>query len=119
MKKILLTAGLLLTMTMGFAVNAADNFAVGFEDLPLMPGLTQVEDATVTFDTPAGRIIRTDAVAEKKSVEDITAFYAKTLPALGWKRQTDTVYIRENEKLTIKMTKVNPPSVSFELVSQK
>jgi len=78
------------------------NFLSGFEDLPLMPGLTQVPDAGTMFDTPSGRVVEAYAKG-KVAVADVAAFYDKTLPHLGWKKVTSHRYRREDEVLDLEI----------------
>jgi len=79
-------------------------FVAGFEDLPLMPGLTQVTDAGIMFDTPSGRIVEAYANG-KVPAKDVAAFYARTLPHLGWKKLSDYRYRREGEVLDLEIGK--------------
>lgn len=75
-------------------------FVAGFEDLPLMPGLAQGQDTGTVFDTPAGRVI--EAYADGSvAAADVDAFYAQTLPQLGWRQLSDHRYRREGEILEI------------------
>lgn len=76
------------------------DFLAGFADLPLMPGLSAVEDAGLVFDSPSGRIAEAYATG-LVAREAVTAFYRDTLPALGWERQADNRFVREGEELTI------------------
>jgi len=78
---------------------AADRFFSGIDDLPVMPGLEQVADAGMVFDTPAGRIVE---VAARGSVTraKVQAFYNGVLPQLGW-RKADGVWRREGERLRL------------------
>lgn len=84
---------------------AADGFVVGFEDLPLMDGLSMSEDDAVSFDSPTGRIV--DATAQglltegKLAKAKVHAFYKATLPQLGWTARANGVYQREGETLKI------------------
>lgn len=111
-----LAAGAALAWTLGTAAlaspparaaeegaGAAQPFVAGFEDLPLMPGLTQIPDAGVVFDTPSGRIV--EAYAEGPVArEEVTAFYARTLPQLGWEPAGEARYRREGELLRLEFT---------------
>ena len=79
---------------------AAERFVDGFEDLPLMPSLTLIPEAAMAFDTVGGRIIV--AAAEGQTTMDaVRAFYAATLPQLGWQRTGDDQWQREDEELTL------------------
>lgn len=79
---------------------AAGEFLSGFDDLPVMPGLSAVDGAGIVFDTPAGRIIEGYA-AGKVSRDQVRRFYGETLPQLGWKRFNETEFRREGERLKI------------------
>ena len=63
-----------------------DDFVSGFEDLPLMTGLIQLEDGAVSFDSPSGRIVEAYAESPTLTVEKILTFYSDALPQLGWKK---------------------------------
>lgn len=79
---------------------AAEGFLGVYEDLPLAPGLSEVSGAGLAFDSPSGRIVEGYAKGAVKA-GDILKFYATTLPQLGWTRETDTLYRREAEVLTL------------------
>jgi len=70
------------------------------EDLPLMPGLSEIEGAGVVFDKPDGRIVEAFAQGEVARNE-VLAFYRKTLPQLGWRAQGDAGFQRESETLSL------------------
>ena len=97
----------------------------GFEDLPLMDGLKQAEDASVSFDSPSGRIIEAYAQSNTISKQKIADFYNKTLPQLGWSRisgkgkAASVSYTREGEMLTISIDDGTPASVRFELMTRE
>ncbi len=109
-----------------FAVRAEKaEFVSGFEDLPLMPGLVEHDDTGVSFDTPGGRIIEAYAETSRLSEKDIFAFYAKTLPQLGWKPKTKSGtsgaherYGRDGEILDISVENGSPVIVRFELTTE-
>jgi len=91
----------------GGAAAAAESFVAGFEDLPLMPGLTQITGQGVVFDTPSGRIV--EAYAEGPvAAAQVLSFYARTLPQLGWRRVRDSRYRREGEELSLDVTEARP-----------
>ena len=100
-------------------------FMSGFEDLPLMDGLKQAEDAAVSFDTPSGRIIEAYAQSSDIGERKIKDFYNRTLPQLGWKKlsgknkDSSVSYAREGEVLTISVDDGTPVSVRFELMTRE
>lgn len=97
----------------------------GFEDLPLMDGLKQSEEAPVSFDSPGGRIIEAYAQSDRIEKQEVMDFYDKTLPQLGWSRlkketkQSSFSYMREGEKLTISVDDGVSATVRFELMTME
>jgi hypothetical protein len=85
-----------------FAVGAmADTaFVDGFDDLPLVPGLSQEPGRVVQFDSPYGRILESWATGSLKS-EAVLSFYKKTLPQLGWTADSAERFHRDNEVLIL------------------
>jgi hypothetical protein len=78
----------------------AQGFLSAYEDLPLAPGLEEVPNSGIAFDSPGGRIVEAYAKGAAKAAE-ILKFYATTLPQLGWTRESDTRYRRDAELLTL------------------
>lgn len=84
------------------------------EDMPLMEGLAETGDGGIVFDKPAGRIVR--SVAEGDVAPGaVRAFYAETLPQLGWTRASEyelidglLIFRREGEQLEIQIVSVSP-----------
>jgi hypothetical protein len=87
-------------LLLGAPLAAAGEFLAGFDDLPVMPGLSAVDGAGIVFDTPAGRIIEGYA-AGPVTKESVDRFYDKTLPQLGWKEVAKNEFRREGEHLKI------------------
>jgi hypothetical protein len=79
---------------------SAQRFVEGVEDLPLMQGLEPVPDSALSFDAPEGRIVVAYARGSV-SAEAVLAFYAATLPQLGWQRLAERSYGREAERLSL------------------
>jgi hypothetical protein len=79
---------------------AGEAFLTAIEDVPLAPGLTEQATGGMVFDSPTGRIV--EAVASGTvPAEQISAFYAQTLPQLGWSNAGKMTFKRENETLRI------------------
>jgi hypothetical protein len=91
------------------AVRADDAFVAGFEDLPLMVGLTIAEEGSMRFATGGGRIVEAWAVGQSSEAA-VLAFYRDTLPQLGWRAKGElssgqpAVFTREGEQLIIAVT---------------
>lgn len=100
-------------------------FVSGFEDLPLMEGLSEHDGTGVSFDTPAGRIVEAYAESYRLTAKGILGFYARTLPQLGWRAQqraassdTRASYVRDGETLNVFVENGSPVIVRFELTSR-
>ena len=93
---------MLLVLSAGGRAVAEGGFIAGVEDLPLMPGLTEIADAGMVFDKPSGRIV--EAFAEGPVTEQAVAeFYGTTLPQLGWQAGPGLSFQREGEQLQIEV----------------
>lgn len=96
-----------LALTLGAPdrpVLAADAaFLAGVEDVPLMPGLAEVEGAATVFDAPQGRIVETFA-AGSVSADEVRSFYGQTLPQLGWTAASALEFRRAGERLSLEIT---------------
>ena len=79
---------------------AADEFVAGTEDVPLMPGLKPIPNSDVVFDEPEGRIVeaRAEGATTRAKVE---AFYAASLPPLGWRPAGRDQWRRDAERLKL------------------
>lgn len=73
-------------------------------DLPLPPGLSEDQSARVVFDKPEGRIVET-AASGPATPGEVDAFYARTLPALGWQARADGVWSRGEEVLQMTVSR--------------
>jgi hypothetical protein len=116
---VVLMLGLPIGLPLLGAPAAADTaFVTGVEDLPLMPGLAEIEGAATVFDAPQGRIVETFA-AGAVSADDVRAFYGQTLPQLGWTASGPTEFRREGERLTLEITAAaSTTTVRFTLAPQ-
>lgn len=87
------------------AYGADTQFFELLNDIPIMPGLEEIQNNTLVFDKAAGRIVQIDAFAHqnnpKLNTDSIMSFYDESLPQLGWQKVQKHTYIRENEKLEI------------------
>jgi hypothetical protein len=100
---------LLLSLLIGLTAPglAAEAFVAGIEDLPLMPGLQSLAAENVVFDAPGGRVV--EAWAEGDATrEAVLAFYASTLPQLGWTQATPQSFRREGERLQLEFPASGP-----------
>ena len=108
-----LTALLLASAPAG----AAGAFLNEYEDLPLAPGLSEGPGGML-FDAPNGRIVEAQASGDV-SAQQVLSFYAQTLPQLGWDKQSDNLFRRDNELLRIDVDGSRRPTVvRFSVVPQ-
>ena len=98
--------------------HAAERFVDGIEDLPLMPGMENVPDASLAFDTDTGRIVVAFAEEAQAGAMDFSAvvgFYASTMPQLGWTAaalsEKMVRWTREGEELILEAVAVRPELV--------
>ncbi len=91
---------LLLLLSAPLAPAQAADFVAGTEDVPLMPGLTPIAGSSLVFDKPEGRIVEAQA-AGKVTRGAVHAFYARTLPQLGWQASGADRWRREDEVLRL------------------
>lgn len=97
-----------------------DVFVPGFEDIPLMQGLTEAGESVASFDSPSGRFIQVYMVADKTLKKTkILSFYKEALIPLGWeKTKTPYCFKREDEVLCLDISgEVGNLIVKFELNS--
>lgn len=81
---------------------AEEGFSAAVSDLPLMPGLAEIPSSVIVFDKPTGRIVELDAEGRVAPAE-VAAFYARTLPQLGWTAAGGNRYRREDEQLALQV----------------
>lgn len=93
----------LLALFAGGAV-ADSAYLADVDDLPLPPGLSEDESARVVFDKPEGRIVEAQA-SGSGTPSSVSAFYADTLPALGWLARGDGAWSRGGEMLQLTLSR--------------
>lgn len=99
----------------GKTVTVAPAYSSIAADLPLMPGLTERPDSLVLFDKAEGRIAEITMTSTQSQI-DVLAYYAETLPALGWYAENPQVWRRRGEELTVRFN--DDKSVTFHLEPQ-
>lgn len=68
-----------------------------------MEGFEELEDQTLVFDKPAGRIVESFAVAGDVTAAQAVSFYRNILPQLGWHEESKTHFVRNEEQLFLKI----------------
>lgn len=106
MRATFLSLALMASLIAGGSASAATRFASAVEDLPLMAGLD--ETASAPFETAQGRIVRVEAAGSVRA-DAVRAYYAETLPQLGWRRTGDAetlTFTRAGERLVVRVEPV-------------
>ena len=81
---------------------SAEITVYGFQNIPLMSKLTQVDEKCFLFDTPYGRIIHSFAKGRVKE-EEVSNFYRVTLAELGWEESELLKFFRDGEYLRVEI----------------
>ena len=78
----------------------AQSFFSGLPDIPLMAGLTELEERALSFDKAEGRILSAAAALDDSvSIDEVEHFYLQSLPQFGWKIGENGSFIRGGEVL--------------------
>jgi hypothetical protein len=91
---------ILCLMLAPLAVLAGQAFLSAIEDVPLPPGLTEAAAGGMVFDSPSGRIVEAAATGSV-GADQVSKFYAETLPQLGWQETGRLTFKRDTETLRI------------------
>jgi hypothetical protein len=104
--KIILCCLALLQVAVPVYAQQATAFSVVITDLPLMDDMVEDEADDFVFDKAEGRILQTSAIVSDSMPAEIEAFYAVTLPQMGWARVSDHDYRRAGEVLHIQTERI-------------
>ena len=112
----------LLAVMCGFSMNdmiaggpissaqAETSPATWVADVPIMPLLDIEKGLGFAFDNPEGRVV-TIYLSGKAERNRVMAYYDQALAPLGWTKQSNNLWHRRNESLTINKT----PSATLDL----
>ncbi len=84
------------------AIQMPVQFFAGNQDIPLMPGLVELEARSFSYDKPEGEITEMVARMDGVTAEQVLYYYEVTLPQFGWNRIIDAKggsFYRKNEHL--------------------
>lgn len=104
------TPSLIILATIVFNVSAARAAPEFFEtlyDIPLMIGMSEVEEEALNFDKPSGRISKAAGLIVNSNPQAIETYYDATLKQMGWQRTENLTYMRKQERLKINISKSN------------
>jgi hypothetical protein len=100
---VVLTAALLVLAAPVAPVAAqGPAYLADVDDLPLAPGLVEDTEGRIAFDKPEGRIVQAVASGAADPAA-VRAFYAETLPALGWQPGAEQTWTRGKETLRLNL----------------
>lgn len=77
-------------------------FFMSLEDIPLMQGLTELPDRTVSYDKPEGKIVESVASMQGITRAQVLNYYRAVLPQFGWQIMDEgNMYFRGHEYIEI------------------
>ena len=76
-------------------------------DIPVMLGLIELKEQSMSFDKLEGRLAYATALGRNVSQQGVLTFYGQALPQMGWRQLTAASFVREEEKLEILYEKTN------------
>ena len=91
---------ILLVFLSSLSLQARSNFFNDLDDVPIMQGMTMIDNSNIIFDSPLGKFVELYAISNNTS-QDIISFYRQALPELGWKEIKNNQFSRDNEQLTL------------------
>lgn len=120
--KIYLRLGILfMTGLLAFNSQAA-TFINGLEDVPVMEGLSQIPNDSITFGNEESRLVEAILTSDKLKFAQVEKFYKETLPQMGWKCQKETnrliTFYREGEVLEMVRESVSPLKIRITVKSR-
>ena len=91
-------------------VLSKETIVYGFDNLPLIDGLNQIDDKCFLFDTPYGRIIHAFAIGKLDRIK-VASFYNTTLTQLGWREVEQMKFYRDGEYLRVEVESLEDKNI--------
>lgn len=95
----------------------AASFLEGYEDIPIMKGLHQVQHDNISFGNEESRLVEAVLTGSKSGFKSVKKFYVDTLPQLGWtyqgQRGETLLFYRDGEALEIIRESTKPLNMRF------
>ena len=111
---------ILASLMFSFSARAA--FIEGLEDVPVMEGMTQLPNDSISFGNEESRLVEAILESESASFKKVEEFYQNTLPQMGWiyqgKRSGTLVFEREGEVIDITQESSKPLKVRITVKSK-
>ena len=99
----ILMALVLVVSAVSVQAQTTTQFFSSFQDIPLMPGLTELGEQGVVYDKPGGRFAESLADTGGHSEQEVLAYYEASMPQFGWKKIGPSLYSREKERLSLQI----------------
>ncbi|HOO81614.1 MAG TPA: hypothetical protein PK513_03835 [Alphaproteobacteria bacterium] len=96
---VMILAGMVMASASVYAQDDSVQFFEVLDDVPLMPGLIELPERSMSFDKPGGRVVESVAEMAAMSVDSVRAYYASVLPQFGWNPVGGDQFIRNGERL--------------------
>lgn len=97
-------------------------FIEGLEDVPVMEGLKQIPNDSISFGNEESRLVEAILTSNKAGFRKVEKFYQATLPQMGWiyqgKREQTLVFEREGEIIEISRESIKPLMVRITVKSK-
>lgn len=77
------------------------SFFTVLPDIPLMDGMTEISNASMSFDKPDGRIVHVIAKMNDLNPSRVLSFYDIALYQFGWRKTAAHRFIRKREEVRI------------------
>ncbi len=120
--KICFLAVVLSTLFVFLGSANAASFLEGYEDIPIMKGLSQIKNDNFSFGNEEARLVEAVLTGSKVGFKSVKKFYVDTLPQLGWtyqgQRGDSLLFYREGEALEIVKESTKPLNVRFTIKNQ-
>lgn len=101
----------------------SDSFIEGMDDIPLMPGMKQLQSDTISFGNADSHFL--EAVLEEENVgsnPSYAQYYKETLPQLGWEFQKEEsrklIFYRGEETLEITREYAKPLTIRINIFGE-
>ena len=120
--KICFLAVVLSTLFVFLGSANAASFLEGYEDIPIVKGLSQIKNDNFSFGNEEARLVEAVLTGSKVGFKSVKKFYVDTLPQLGWtyqgQRGDSLLFYREGEALEIVKESTKPLNVRFTIKNQ-
>lgn len=123
MMKNILYFGLAICFLTVFPVETrAATFIEGLEDVPVMDGLKQVPNDSITFGNEESRFVEAILIGENFNFSKVEKFYKDTLPQMGWtfqgKKKNVLTFFRDRESIEIVREEKKPLTIRITVKSR-